>query len=118
MKTVLLIDDDKSIRETITDILTDEGYNVISAENGMRGINLCKDNDVDIALVDLWLPNIDGMTVIQEMLKIKPDIKIIVISAHGNIQTAVDALKIGAKDFLEKPISIDKLLESIRNLTT
>lgn len=114
MKSILIIDDDPSIREAIRDILEDEGFRVLEAENGMKGIKICKSNNIDIAIIDIWLPNIDGMTVLEEIKKINKNIKPIMISAHGTVQTAVESLKQGAVDFLEKPVSMEKLIETVK----
>ncbi len=114
MKVILVIDDDKSIRETVKDVLEDEGYKVLTAESGANGIKICKNNKVDIAIIDIWLPQMDGITVLQEIKKIDRDIKSIVISAHGSVQTAVESLKLGAIDYLEKPLSLSNLIDAVK----
>jgi two-component system nitrogen regulation response regulator NtrX len=109
MKSVLVIDDERNIRETLKDVLEDEGYKVFPAEDGPGAISVLEENPIDVILLDLWLPEIGGMDVLK-MVKERFDIPVIIISGHGSIDAAVKATKIGAFDFLEKPLSIERVL--------
>ena len=115
MITILVIDDESGIRTTIRDILEDERYRVITAEDGIIGLENFKNETPDLVVLDIRLPRMGGMEVLEKMKKIRPDTEIIVISGHGTIDMAVQAVKLGAFDFLEKPLSIDRLLTSVRN---
>ncbi|MBN2322855.1 MAG: sigma-54-dependent Fis family transcriptional regulator [Spirochaetes bacterium] len=110
MRTVLVVDDEKNIRETLKDVLEDEGYNVLLAEDGKQAIDVLKTSRVDVMLLDLWLPKIGGMEVLDRVKRQHGDVEIIIVSGHGTIDTAVKATKIGAFDFIEKPLSLDRVL--------
>ncbi len=109
---ILVIDDEAGIRESLSDILKDEGYNVSLAESGSKGLEKIYAEMPDIIILDLFLPGIPGMDILKRLSKERITEKsvIIVISGHGNIQTAVEAIKMGAFDFIEKPINFDRLL--------
>lgn len=113
MQKILIIDDEKDILESLSSILEDEGFSVIKAEDGKKGIFAYERERPDLVLLDVWMPEMDGIEVLKRIKKINRDAKVIVISGHGNISTAVEAVKKGATDFLEKPLSIDKVLEVI-----
>jgi two-component system nitrogen regulation response regulator NtrX len=115
MSRVLIIDDEPSIREILTEILKDEGYDVLDAEDGIKGLALCKTEVIDLILLDVWLPNMGGIDVLAELKKEYPEIEVVVISGHANIDMAVKAVKLGAFDFLEKPLSLEKVTTIIRN---
>ncbi|MCX7023215.1 MAG: sigma-54 dependent transcriptional regulator [Spirochaetes bacterium] len=117
MSTILVIDDEPGIRTTVRDILEDERYKVVTAEDGIVGLEAFRTERPDLIVLDVRLPRMGGMEVLGEMKKLRPDIEIIVISGHGTIDMAVQAVKLGAFDFLEKPLSIDRLLTSVRNAT-
>ncbi len=114
MISVLIVDDEANIRDSLQDILEDEGYKVFSAENGAKAISICKKEKIDIALVDLWLPNVQGIEVIQRIKEIDFAVEVIVITGHGNVNSAISAMQAGAFDFLEKPLSIDKVILTIK----
>ena len=117
-KHILVIDDERSIRNVLKDILENEGYSVDTAEDGEQGLALFKNNPYDVILLDIKLPRIDGHEVFEEIHKLNPDIPVIIISGHGNIETAVGFIKQGAYDYLEKPFErLDRLMISIRNAT-
>ncbi len=107
---VLIIDDEKSICETLSGLLQDEGWDTLSACSGKEGIDLFKKHPVDLVFLDVWMKHLDGIQTLQELKRIKEDIPIVVMSGHGTIETAVKATKLGAYDFLEKPLSIEKIL--------
>jgi DNA-binding NtrC family response regulator len=112
---ILVIDDEKSIRNTLKDILGFEGYQVELAENGKNGIELVKSTDFDIILCDIKMPEMDGLEVLEQIIRIKPESTVVMISGHGTIDTAVEAIKKGAFDFIEKPLDLNRLLITLRN---
>jgi UDP-3-O-[3-hydroxymyristoyl] N-acetylglucosamine deacetylase len=110
---VLIIDDEKQILESLSSILKDDGFQVFAAGEGREGISLFDTVKPDIVLLDVWMPGLDGLQVLKMIKDKEKDAIVIVISGHGTISTAVEAVKMGAYDFLEKPLSIDKVLEVI-----
>lgn len=114
-RTILVVDDEASICQSLEGILTDEGFEVISAESGAEALEKIGETIPDLVLLDIWMPGLDG---IQTLVKIKesyPYIQVVMMSGHGNIETAVKATKLGAYDFIEKPLSMEKLLLSVNN---
>ncbi len=115
---ILVIDDERSIRNVLKDILENEGYNVDTAEDGEQGLEFFSNKPYDVILLDIKLPRIDGHEVFEKIHSLNPDIPVIIISGHGNIETAVNFIKQGAYDYLEKPFDrLDRLMISIRNAT-
>lgn len=115
MPKILIIDDEKAIRKTMREILEYESYQVDEAENGIDGLNKLRDEHYDIVLLDIKMPKMDGMEVLEEALKINADLPIIMISGHGTVESAVEAVKKGAFDFISKPPDLNRLLITIRN---
>ena len=115
MSTILIIDDEPGIRTVLRDILEDESYAVIDAEDGIQGLADLAANQVDLVFLDVWLPNMGGMDVLKKVREQYPDIEVIMISGHANISLAVQATKMGAFDFLEKPLSLDRTMTVVRN---
>lgn len=115
MNTILVIDDEPGIRDVLTDILEDEGYRVLTAEDGLVGLSLLERELVDCILLDVWLPGKGGMDVLQESRDAYPRIPIILISGHGTIDMAVRAVKTGAYDFIEKPLSLDRVTTVVQH---
>jgi two-component system nitrogen regulation response regulator NtrX len=115
MPRILVVDDEKSIRNTLKDVLEYEKYEVSLAEDGASGIDLFTQGSFDVVLCDIKMAKMDGIEVLQKLLEISSDVPIIMISGHGNIDTAVDSIKKGAFDFLEKPLDLNRLLITIRN---
>ncbi len=115
MSKILVIDDEKAIRNTLKDVLEYEKHEVDLAEDGPSGIELFSNNNYDIVLCDIKMQKMDGIEVLQKITEISTVIPVIMISGHGNIDTAVDAIKKGAFDFLEKPLDLNRLLITIRN---
>jgi two-component system nitrogen regulation response regulator NtrX len=113
MKTVLVVDDEKNIRETLKDVLEDEGYEVLLSQDGKNALDSLERNAVDVMLLDLWLPEVGGMEVLKRTKEEFTDIQVIIISGHGNIDAAVRATKMGAFDFIEKPLSVERILNVV-----
>lgn len=113
---VLVVDDEKNIRRTLSNILKDEGYDVISAENGEKALQILSNEIVDLVLLDVKLPGIGGIEVFQQIRKDLPNLDVIMISGHSDIKTAVTAVKMGAYDFLEKPLSLHKIVILAKNI--
>lgn len=112
---ILVVDDEKAILKLLTDMLKDEGFLVSSAENGYEALKQIEKEEPDLVLLDIYLPGINGIETLQEIKKINASIPVIIISSYGNIDNAVHATKLGAYDFIEKPLSIDKTLVAIKN---
>lgn len=115
MSRILVIDDERSIRNTLKDILEFEKYQVEVAEDGFKALELIKAADYDVVLCDIKMPGMDGIEVLQKIEEIKPDTPVVMISGHGNIDTAVESIKKGAYDFIEKPLDLNRLLITLRN---
>jgi two-component system, NtrC family, nitrogen regulation response regulator NtrX len=115
MQSILVIDDERAIRNTLSEILTSEGFMVDVAMDGAEGIKKIKENNFDCILCDIKMPKMDGMEVLHVARQEKPDVPFIVISGHGNIETAVDAVKKGAYDYISKPPDLNRMLITIRN---
>jgi two-component system, NtrC family, nitrogen regulation response regulator NtrX len=115
MPNILIIDDEKAIRKTLSEILSFEGYKIDEAVDGEEGLKKFKEKTYDVVLSDIKMPKIDGIDFLQKALESNPDVPIIMISGHGNIETAVEAVKKGAYDFIQKPPDLNRLLITIRN---
>lgn len=115
MSRILVIDDERAIRNTLKDVLEYEKYEVDLAEDGMKGIEMFSANSYDIVLCDIKMAKMDGLEVLAKIMEVSKDVPVIMISGHGNIDTAVDSIKKGAYDFLEKPLDLNRLLITIRN---
>jgi two-component system, NtrC family, nitrogen regulation response regulator NtrX len=115
MSTILIIDDEPGIRDVLADVLADEGHAVIAAEDGPAGLALMASRTVDLVFLDVWLPNMGGIDVLRRVRAEFPDAAVVMISGHANIKLAVEAVKIGAFDFLEKPLSLERTITAARN---
>jgi DNA-binding NtrC family response regulator len=115
MAHILVIDDEKSIRNTLKEILEYEKFTVDLAENGIEGLEQYKKGGYDIVLCDIKMPEMDGLEVLEKIFEEEGEAQVIMISGHGNIDTAVEAIKKGAYDFIEKPLDLNRLLITIRN---
>ncbi len=115
MPSILIIDDEKSIRKTLTEILTFEGYKIDEAADGQEGLKKFKEKTYDIVLCDIKMPKLDGIEFLEKAREINDDIPIIIISGHGNIDTAVEAVKKGAFDYISKPPDLNRMLITLRN---
>ncbi|MCQ2601681.1 MAG: response regulator, partial [Treponema sp.] len=107
--TLLIIDDEKNIREGLGANFEMEGYNVKLAENGQQGLDLISKGDIDLVITDLRMPGISGEEVLRKVTTETPGIPVIVLTGHGSIDSAVDAMRNGAYDFLTKPLNLDQL---------
>lgn len=114
-QTILVIDDERAIRKVLNEILTFEGFAVDEAADGAEGVKKIKEGNYDCILCDVKMPKMDGMEVLQVAKQEKPDVPFIVISGHGTIETAVEAVKKGAYDYISKPPDLNRLLITIRN---
>ncbi len=115
MAKILVIDDEKSIRDTLKEILEYEDHIVDLAEDGEEGLEKFKNNKYEIILLDIKMPKKDGIEVLEDIFSVATDTPVIMISGHGNIDTAVESIKKGAYDFIEKPLDLNRLLVTIRN---
>lgn len=113
--TILVVDDERDIRESLRGILEEENYKVLLAESGEACLEQLKKRACEVVLLDIWLPGIDGLEVLERVKQIEDGPEVIMISGHGTIETAVRATKLGAFDFLEKPLSLEKTLILIKN---
>ncbi len=112
---VLVVDDEEHIRETLKDILEDEGYEVITVSNGRDALSVIEVNPVDVAIVDMLLPEKGGIETLEAIKDSFPAVPVVMISGHGDIKSAVECMKKGAFDFLEKPLSVSRVVTSVRN---
>ncbi|MDD9301502.1 MAG: sigma-54-dependent Fis family transcriptional regulator [Desulfobacter sp.] len=112
---VLIVDDETTIIDSLEGILSDDGFEVIHAYNGYEALKKIETHSPDIVLLDIWMPGMDGIDTLKEIKKTSPNLPVVMITGHGSIESAVDATKSGAFDFLEKPLSIDKVMVTINN---
>lgn len=112
---ILIIDDEASICSSLKGILEDEGFLVKTAGSGEQGLELLKHQNVDLVLLDIWLPKVSGIEVLKTIKAMEESPQVVMISGHGTIETAVTATKLGAHDFLEKPLSLEKVILTVRN---
>src|SRR5690606_1759105 len=113
---VLVVDDEPDIRNLVKEILEDEGFQVSTADNAKTARTLKQDFDPDLVLLDIWMPDEDGITLLKEWKQDQgAELPVIMMSGHGNVETAVEATRLGAYDFIEKPLSLAKLLLTIKH---
>ena len=117
MSRILIIEDEASIRRVLVKILTEENaqYQVFEAEDGLVGTEMIKKDDFDLVLCDIKMPKMDGVEVLEAVKKIKPEIPMVMISGHGDLDTAVNTMRMGAYDYISKPPDLNRLLNTIRN---
>ena len=117
MSKILVIEDEAAIRRVLIKIISEESdsYDVEEAENGLDGIEKIKDNDYDLVLCDIKMPKMDGVEVLEKAKKIKPEIPFVMISGHGDLETAVNTMRLGAFDYISKPPDLNRLLNTVRN---
>lgn len=114
-RSILIIDDEQSIRQSLSGALKDEGFRVRSAESGHKGLEALKSERADVVLLDIWMPEMDGIETLKQIRSEWPDQTVVMMSGHGTIDTAVRATKLGAFDFVEKPLSLERLLVLLQN---
>ena len=117
MSRILIIEDEASIRRVLTKILSEENdaYQVDDAEDGLIGLEKIKNNDYDLVLCDIKMPKMDGVEVLEAVKKIKPEIPMVMISGHGDMETAIQTMRLGAFDYISKPPDLNRLLNTVRN---
>ena len=116
-RTVLIVDDEASIRQSLTGALGDEGYRVKVASSGKEGLEILRADRPDVVMLDIWMPEMDGLETLKQIKAEWPDQIVIMMSGHGTIDTAVRATKLGAFDFIEKPLSLERLLVMLQNVS-
>ncbi|MBI5875478.1 MAG: sigma-54-dependent Fis family transcriptional regulator, partial [Deltaproteobacteria bacterium] len=114
----MVVDDEESIRQSLSDVLKDEGFDVILAGDGQEALKMLNSNMPDLVILDIWMPVMDGTEVLKEIKKSQPELEVIMISGHGNIEAAVKAIKLGAYDYIEKPLSLEGVLLTVRRALT
>lgn len=114
-RTILIVDDEASILQSLEGILTDEGFEVLIAQSGHEALEKIEEEIPDLVLLDIWMPGKDGIETLTEIKQGYPNLQVVMMSGHGTIETAVKATKVGAYDFIEKPLSLEKLLLSVNN---
>jgi len=112
---ILVVDDEKNIRSSLEGILKDEGYRVRGVPTGEELLKQVTQTAPDLVILDVWLPGMDGLQALTELKRLHPELPVIMISGHGTVETAVKAIKLGANDFIEKPLSLDKTVLTVRN---
>ena len=115
MSKLLIIDDDRPIRNTLREILSFEKFQVEEAEDGLKGLQMAEEQKFDLVLCDIKMPKMDGIEVLEKLQEKHKDLPVVMISGHGNIETAVEAIKMGAFDFIVKPLDLNRLLVTVRN---
>ena len=117
MSKILIIEDEAAIRRVLTKILSEESdtYIVDQAEDGLQGLEKIKNEDYDLVLCDIKMPKMDGVEVLEAAKKIKPEIQMVMISGHGDLETAVNTMRLGAFDYISKPPDLNRLLNTVRN---
>lgn len=117
MSKILIIEDEAAIRRVLTKILSEENesYNVEEAEDGLQGVEKVKNEDYDLILCDIKMPKMDGVEVLEAVKKIKPEIPMVMISGHGDLETAINTMRLGAFDYISKPPDLNRLLNTVRN---
>src|SRR6476659_8353074 len=113
--TILVVDDEPGVRSSLGGVLRDEGYSVDAVESGEACLERAARGSYDVIVLDVWLPGIDGLVTLQRLREREVDAQVVMISGHGNIESAVRAIKMGAFDFVEKPLSLDKTVLVVAN---
>jgi two-component system, NtrC family, nitrogen regulation response regulator NtrX len=114
-ETILVVDDEAGVRASLDGVLSDEGYSVHAVESGEQALAALEQRRFDLVLLDVWLPGMDGLEVLGRIRDTDGDLPVVVISGHGTIETAVKAVRLGARDFVEKPLSLEKTLLAVKN---
>jgi two-component system, NtrC family, nitrogen regulation response regulator NtrX len=114
-ETILIVDDEEGIRSALAGILEDEGYRTVSAGDGVEALATCKRELPGLVLLDIWMPRMDGLETLKCLKELYPSLNVIMMSGHGTIETAVKSTKLGAYDFIEKPLSLEKVVVTVEN---
>ena len=118
MKTrILIVDDDVDALELMEELFESKGYDPLTASNGIEALNLVRDEDPDMVITDIRMPDMDGMQLLEELSKRYPQIPVIMVTAHGTIEAAVEAIKMGAKDYILKPLRLDEILAKVETIS-
>ena len=112
---ILIVDDEPGVRSALGGVLRDEGYDVDTVSSGEECLDRATRNATDVILLDVWLPGMDGLVTLGKLRERQVDAQVVLISGHGNIESAVRAIKMGAFDFVEKPLSLEKTVLVVRN---
>ena len=112
---ILVIDDESGIRSSLKGILEDEGYQVKTTDTGEKGVDMLKNENFDLVFLDIWLPEINGIEALQKIKSYDKNIQVVIITGHGSVESAVNATKLGAFNFLEKPLSLEKVVLTAKN---
>src|SRR6478609_527383 len=112
-KQVLIVDDEPNLRKILAAQLSRDGYDVLTAEDGEQGLATLREHHIDLVITDLKMPKVDGMQLMREALREEPELPIVMITAHGTVDTAVEALKLGAFDYLTKPFDKDEVRQVV-----
>src|SRR5512134_2457700 len=115
MPSILIVDDEPGVRTALSGVLRDEGYDVDAAETGEACLEQLARQAYDVVVLDVWLPGMDGLATLTRMRERQIDAQVVIISGHGNVESAVRAIKMGAFDFVEKPLSLEKTVLVVRN---
>src|SRR5512139_1666359 len=113
--TILIVDDEESIRKSLAGILGDEGYEVVTAASGREGIALLAEAQPSLALLDIAMPEMDGIETLRRFREARPEMQVIMITGHGTIETAVRTTRMGAYDFIEKPLSLERVSLAVKH---
>ena len=114
-ETILIVDDEEGIRSSLAGILEDEGYRTVCAADGIEALAICQRELPGLVLLDIWMPKMDGIETLQRLKELYPALNVIMMSGHGTIETAVKSTKLGAYDFIEKPLSLEKVVVTVEN---
>jgi len=114
-RTILVVDDEAGIRSSLQGVLEDEGFQVLTAQDGLEALACVQREVPDMVLLDIWMPRLDGLDTLQQLKELVPQLLVVMISGHGTIETAVKATKLGAYDFIEKPLSLEKVVLTVNN---
>ncbi len=114
-ETILIVDDEEGIRSSLAGILEDEGYRTVCAADGIEALAMCMRELPGLVLLDIWMPRMDGIETLQRLKELHPSLNVIMMSGHGTIETAVKSTKLGAYDFIEKPLSLEKVVVTVEN---
>src|SRR5512139_1068063 len=111
---ILIVDDQEEILDSLAAILSDEGHEVLRARDGQTALHIVQSDAPDMVFLDIWIPGIDGMQTLRAIKRISPDCSVVMMSGHGTIETAVKAIKLGATDYLEKPLNLEDVLHLVQ----